>query len=233
MDIRFVGTGGFADYRYGNSSAIVKLKDFEVLIDCGNSIYSTLRKKNLENSFKYVLITHLHDDHVGSLSSLIIHRFKFQGAGPLSIIYPDEGFKEELRKLLTYSLGPNPEAILNWVPIEDVAGVEAIDTNGKHIPNMRSYSYYFVEGKEMIVYSGDLAQEDLIYHHFSKYSKTHDLRIFHEVCFNDDESKVHSYYSKLLRYKEIAEIYGYHCDPTRRPTDLEIPLVYDNKDLLF
>lgn len=228
-----MGTGGFADFKYGNSSAIVKLKDHEVLIDCGNVVYSTLRRKNLENSFKYVLITHLHDDHVGSLSSLLIHRFKFKGAGPINIIYPDEEFKNELRALLTFSLGPNPEAIFNWIHIDEIDGIVAIDTFGKHIPGMRSYSYYFVEYDEILAYSGDVANGDILYKELEKYSANRNITVFHEITFGDDDIKVHTSYKKLEKYKNIGEIYGYHCDPTKRPVDLKIPLVFDHKEFLF
>ncbi len=233
MDIKFVGVGGFADTKFGNSSAVIRLNNYEVLIDCGNMVYATLRKKNLENSFKYVLVTHLHDDHVGSLSSLIIHRWKYKGGGRLTVLYPDEGFKEELRELLCHSLGPNPEAIMDWQLLDEMPEIQYINTFGKHIPGMRSYAYFFVENNEIFAYSGDIAKNACIFKELERYVDRYKITVFHEVAFARDEEKVHTGYKKLEKYSNIGDIYCYHCDPTKRPTDMKLPLVYENKEMLF
>lgn len=58
-----------------NNSAYIDLKDKLILIDCGFTVFGDIRK-NFDLS-KYstieVIITHLHNDHAGSLSQLILY----------------------------------------------------------------------------------------------------------------------------------------------------------------
>jgi|GEM_PF-5625027 len=66
MNCKFIGTGGALDYQFGNASMIIDLPT-RVLVDCGPSIYPKLMEKNLLETFDYLLLTHLHGDHVGSI----------------------------------------------------------------------------------------------------------------------------------------------------------------------
>ena len=58
-----------------NNSAYIVLEDKLVLIDCGFTVFEDIKKKfDLSNYSKIeVIITHLHNDHAGSLSQLILY----------------------------------------------------------------------------------------------------------------------------------------------------------------
>ena len=77
MELKFLGTGGAFDWECGNSSALVSFKGETILIDCGCVVYQQLCRLNLIDKIDAILITHFHDDHVGSLSSILAHRRKW------------------------------------------------------------------------------------------------------------------------------------------------------------
>lgn len=71
--LTFLGNdAGFGDK---NNSAYFEIKDELYLIDCGFSVFNEVKNKFDFNKYKNisVIITHLHNDHAGSLSQLILY----------------------------------------------------------------------------------------------------------------------------------------------------------------
>ena len=60
-----------------NNSAYIELEDELILIDCGFTVFEQV--KNIFDLTKYkeikIIITHLHNDHAGSLSQLILYAY--------------------------------------------------------------------------------------------------------------------------------------------------------------
>jgi len=75
MEIQFLGTGGAFDYIEKNSSVVFFLKRGTFLIDCGSTVYSELKKNDIIPVIDYIFITHMHEDHFGSLSTVIKNNF--------------------------------------------------------------------------------------------------------------------------------------------------------------
>src|SRR4030095_1587723 len=67
MLLQFLGTGGAFNPEYGNSAALIRCNGKSILIDCGFTVFAKLKEFNLFNQIDYILITHLHNDHTGSL----------------------------------------------------------------------------------------------------------------------------------------------------------------------
>jgi len=83
MKIKQLGNGGGLDIDQTNSSFLIELATNDYLLfDCGYNIMSALVKLDEDplDDFKLkylnkVYISHVHDDHIGNLSTLIYHRY--------------------------------------------------------------------------------------------------------------------------------------------------------------
>lgn len=84
-ELTFLGKSGSFGKR--NTSSYTFIKDWLLLIDCGYTVFPQLQEQNLleEISGIDVFITHMHADHVGSLSQLALYSYIALRA-PLNII---------------------------------------------------------------------------------------------------------------------------------------------------
>lgn len=77
--LHFLGRGSCYNTKEGSNSAFIKHGSVLVLIDCGESTFADLMRLNERSNILdgvlnvYVLITHFHSDHIGSLPSLIYY----------------------------------------------------------------------------------------------------------------------------------------------------------------
>lgn len=75
MKINFLGIGAAFNTEDYNTSAYIKRDDKMILIDCGETIARNIIENNILDDIKelYVLISHTHSDHVGSLGTLLFY----------------------------------------------------------------------------------------------------------------------------------------------------------------
>lgn len=232
MEIKFLGTGGAFDYEYGNSSAWVVRGGAHILIDCGNTTYAALRQAGVADRIDYMLITHFHDDHVGSLCTTILHhKFLRQPTRKAHILVPNWEFRDQLYEFIRFGL-INPEEYVSFSLIDEMSGLTAIDTFGLHVPGMQSYGYLFEDEDEILAYSGDLGDPDIVFEHLRRASDAKPKRVFHEISF-DRSDGIHTYYQDLFPRLGHYPLWGYHIDPRQNPPDNRIPLVADQPELLF
>lgn len=97
--LKFIGNGSCFNTTFGNNSAyyIDEEKQSLLLIDCGESIFERIKKQKILEKVKdiYILITHMHTDHVGSLSSLLFFCEYRKGIIP-TVIYPEKKYNEPI-----------------------------------------------------------------------------------------------------------------------------------------
>lgn len=230
MKITFLGTGGVFDYQYGNSAALVEHRGKTFLIDCGPSIYPTLRQHGLTESIDYILLTHLHGDHVGSLFSLVLDMNTRQRPGRRApILYARESFRDHVERFLACMLG-DPSSAVEFRTLDSVEGVGALDTTGHHAPGILSNAYYFVEGDALLYYSGDLADVS-VSATFLAGRCERNIRVFHEI--HHRKGSLHTYYRDLMDSLSGYKVYGYHCDSRQLPADNTISLVSDDPALII
>lgn len=75
MEIKFLGIGSAWNINEDNTSAFIIKDKKMILIDCGESIARKIIKNNILDDIKelYILISHTHSDHIGSLGTLLFY----------------------------------------------------------------------------------------------------------------------------------------------------------------
>ncbi|MFD1187410.1 MBL fold metallo-hydrolase [Pontibacter rugosus] len=222
MQIKFLGTGGAFDTDYLNSAAILEFGGINLLIDCGFTVFQELVKKDLTKEVNHIILTHLHNDHCGSLANLLLYKNIIEKAERPLILYPSEQFKQQLFRFLEIQL-KEPDKYAEFVPLEQFENISCVDTFGMHSEGFQSYAYIFDSDTTRIAYSGDLAKPEVL---FDKLDRMPEKKtcVFHDITFNP-ENTGHTYYKKLLPYMNGVDMFGYHCDPTQAPLDNPIRLV--------
>jgi Beta-lactamase superfamily domain len=230
MKIKFIGTGGAFESQYGNSAALLHFRDQTLLLDAGFTVYGRLVALGLWQQPDYILLTHLHNDHCGSLANILLHRHYFGTSPRTTILYQSEAFRQQMETFLAIQL-KDPGKYADFVPVSHLPGLQVLDTFGKHSENFQSYSFIFEEEGERWVYSGDLRQADFLFAHLLTLPAL-PTTVFHDITFHP-ENDGHAHYSLLQPYQAAFRILGYHCDPTANPADNTIPLVYHQPDLMY
>lgn len=183
LDLHFFGCGSAFNPVMGNTSAWFELDECLFLLDCGESVYELLMKRSDLKEYRqiYVLLTHLHADHVGSLGSLISYNYCVLGR-KLSVIHPRETVVELLRLM---GIEDDFYHYMQEIPREfQSLSVEPISV--EHVDNMDCFGYLLGMGERWIYYSGDSARMpkrivgmlkegklDAVYHDTSLHNSPH------------------------------------------------------------
>ena len=103
MKLKQIGNGGAFNTKDCNSSFLIQMSDGLMLFDCGYSVFPKLieldSKKVISlKDLKYVYISHLDDDHVGSVKSLIYYQY-FMNKMTMKIVF-DDGIHKDLNNYI-------------------------------------------------------------------------------------------------------------------------------------
>lgn len=213
MELKFLGRGSAFNVKEGNTSAYLKQDDMLLLIDCGESIFQRILEKNLLDDIKEVnvLITHLHSDHCGSLSSLIMYCFYCKGIKP-NVYFIDRHSVINFLELTGAKLG----VLWNELWLRNLWSKYKIDISVcdvKHTKEINSYGYYIIMKDTTVFYSGDTNEEETCWQ-FTEELDVTDI-IYHDTCLADYEGNVHTSLRKLCKLvpKEYRnKVYCMHID---------------------
>lgn len=142
--LKFIGReSGFGN---SNNSAYVEINDNFILIDCGFSVFEQLKDNfdfNKYNSIN-VIITHLHNDHAGSLSQFILYLWYIYNK-KVTIISKCKNIKEYLQ-----ITGTTKEAYQVTDNYKDVEFIETV-----HVKELDCYGFKAKFNQKNILYTGD------------------------------------------------------------------------------
>lgn len=152
--LRFLGNGSAFNTRRGNNCAYSKHQGDVLLLDCGSDVFSRMQRLDffVDMSNLYVVITHLHADHIGSLGDLIGYSFYILGK-KIHILYPDSGALISLLGMMgikedLYHMYSHPEQY----PL-DFVRLEAIPV--EHTDSFQCFGYLLEKDGILCYYSGD------------------------------------------------------------------------------
>lgn len=129
-----------------NNSAYIEMKNELLLIDCGYTVFDEARNRlDLKKYDKVnIIITHLHNDHAGSLSQFILYSF-FVFGKKVNVYSKCERIKEYI------DIIGAPEA--SYVLSDELPNGEFIKT--KHVPTIDTYGFYINVSGKKVVYTSD------------------------------------------------------------------------------
>ena len=143
--LTFFGRGsGFSNE---NNSAYIEIGNSIILIDCGYTVFNAVRTKLDLSTFDniYVVITHLHPDHAGSLGQLIL----YSGYVVRKKVVVVTKCKN-IRKLLDI-IGVNRE----FYQVDDGHGINLDFIETRHTDLLDAYGFVIKINEKKIVYTGD------------------------------------------------------------------------------
>lgn len=214
--LNFIGTGSAFNHNLGNNSAYIKRNSTFLLIDCGGTVFHRIQELNLLQDVQnlYVIVTHMHPDHVGSLGDLIFYTYYILNF-KTTVIYPDIN---TLVNLLT-ALGVTKE-FYNIKQIDKNVFLKNSDielnieyVSQQHTDTLKSYGYNLGIDGIKLFYSGDSSSiPDTV---LQKLSVNDINLIFQDTCSYDFPNIPHMSLNKLaqciqpnLRHK----VYCMHLD---------------------
>lgn len=211
--LKFLGRGSGYNVNEGNTCAYMAKNETLLLIDCGEAVFKTIVERNLVHGIKniYILITHMHSDHIGSLGSLIgFCYWKYQLI--TKAYFYDNGKLRRFLELLGLVENESYIIINNENRRIDDLGLEFIPSLTKHSKTINTYSYTLRFDEENdIFYSGDTYETNLEAIPFLKKGNI----IYHDTCLNDSSDNVHTslrVLAEIIPKEYRKQVYCMHID---------------------
>lgn len=214
--INFIGSGSAFNTELGNNSAFIKKNSSLILIDCGGTTFHRLQQLNLFEGIEnlFIVITHSHLDHVGSLGDIIAYSYYILNLKP-TIFFPE---KELLEGFLT-SVGITSELYylnnLDSVEVNDDElgkfNIEFIAVT--HVDTIPSYGFIIKIGGSTFYYSGDA--NDINSTILDKLKNGEIGRIYQDTCGLDYDGNAHLFIGKLCELIPMElrkKVYCMHLD---------------------
>lgn len=214
--LNFIGIGSAFNTELGNTSAFIKKNKSLLLIDCGGTVFHRLQELNLLDNLEnlYIVITHTHPDHVGSLGEVIFYSYYILNHVP-TIFFPQ---KDLMYAFLT-SIGVSSEMYnINSCEMVEINDAQFREIKIKflpvsHVDTIPSYGFIMsLDGKELY-YSGDSNSINKTILDMLKNDKI--STIYQDTCGLDYESNNHLSLRKLCEVVDVEfrdKVYCMHLD---------------------
>ncbi|UGO51015.1 metal-dependent hydrolase [Bacillus phage vB_BanS_Nate] len=200
--LEFIGTGSAFNTKLGNNGAFIKQGNKLFMIDCGSGTFHRILEAELLDGVEeiYVLITHTHPDHIGSLGDLIFYGYYSMGnvmEKNVTVLSPDVLETPLILSYMgvdieKYHLREFKENSLNYIDDFDLL---MMPLHTEHVKELDCYGYLFDYKGLKIYYSGDAnIIPTTILNMFNKGGI--DI-LYQDTCGADYEGNVHLSLKKL------------------------------------
>ena len=196
MELKFLGRGGAFFVKEGNTAAYFIEGKNLFLIDCGESVFAKivlldlLPKNGIGNV--YCFVTHMHSDHVGSLSSLIYYCAYGIKDCPVKfyLVCPD-GLKADLMPMLA---AQGNLSLINEMSTGDLRrGFKSFQSvrymRTTHQAYHAAFGIEFSTNEGLTYYSGDTNDIDFVGSYVRQGNKV--ARMYVEVSLAEYPNNVH------------------------------------------
>ena len=244
MKFTQIGNGSALIPTNTNSSFVITGTKHSMLIDCGTNVYAKLYKDYPLDikKFKYIFITHMDDDHIGSLRSFMYHLYFKCNVKPCIIV--DESLKEDMLHYLKDHRGlvvdyqkDNSVDLYDFIAInndkftnidlddEDTIGISSFQN--KHFQSGSGISILNKSKATGVSITGDTVPCKEILDEFNDMSKEcpNFYKMYHDFSSWDKPSmQVHSCKSAMeLMYPKamIKKLKLYHNDSMIKPRQFQ------------
>ena len=196
--LNFIGIGSAFNTELGNTSSFVRKNNSLLLIDCGGTIFHRLQKLSLLDGLEklYVVITHTHPDHIGSLGEVIFYSYYILGHRP-NIFFPKKELIEGLLASIgvteqMYNLNSCDTACINDKQLGKLS-IEFIPVS--HVNTIPAYGFIMKLNERKFYYSGDSNAISKVI--LDKLKNGLISRIYQDTCGLDYEGNSHLSLAKL------------------------------------
>lgn len=207
FDLKFFGCGAAFCPSLGNTNAWFAKGNTLYLLDCGESTFEkVVRLVHPEQYEKiYVLLTHMHADHCGSLASLCSYMF-FKFNKRVRIVHPSGSI---VTLLSLQGIGRDNYEYFQELPAWECIRCSFLPV--KHADDMATFGFLLSDGDETIYYSGDAAE--LLDEVREDYLSGRISRIYHDTASHS--SSFHCWYQLLadaIPIEQRKNVYCMHLD---------------------
>lgn len=214
MKLNFIGNGSAWNVDLNNTSAFTKMNNQMLLIDCGETIAREIIRLELLNEIEnlYILITHTHSDHIGSLGTLLFYSRYQKRINNYLILPSDIDYIENIKSYLRISdIGSEVQFACQQYLKEELGLTKFEFLKATHVSSMPCYCFVFQDDDGLIYYSGDNSNIEYI----KEYLKYPDAIIYTEISNNPRLVNEHLYFDTLVKNTSLEDrkkIYLMHMD---------------------
>ena len=211
--LKFLGRGCCFNPMEGYTSAFYKKEDKLLLIDVGGNIFERIYQKNILDDVTecYIVITHCHCDHIGSLSDLI-HYCYYAKKINVNIIPANHSLQKEIKTILEnlYTIDNEYCFYDNFILTQLNISICFVPTN--HYAAMSSYGVIIKklhDDNNRIFYTGDISSfPNEILKDLHKYEK-----IYTDVALSINPAHIHvEDLMKIIPKEHLHKIYCMHIE---------------------
>ncbi len=190
MNIDFLGIGSAWNIKYDNTSAYIKKDNKMILIDCGESIARKIIHDNILDNIEelYILISHTHSDHIGSLGTLLFYSKYNKCIKNYMVLPNDKEYLNNLKEYLRLVDISSEITFVNADTLKDTSGFKTFNIlKVTHVETLPCYCFVFEDDENLIYYSADNCNIEYIKH----FLQFENAKIYTEISNNPELSKEH------------------------------------------